>query len=61
MLPKVAATLPFTPRSRCPAKMEMFTAITPGALWEMATMSGSSSSDIQPRRDISAWISGIMA
>ena len=34
MLPRVAATLPLNPRSLCPAKMEMFTAITPGALWD---------------------------
>ena len=61
MLPSVAATLPLNPRSLCPAKMEMFTAITPGALWESATMSGSSSSEIQPRRESSDWMSGIMA
>ena len=61
MLPRVAAMLPFTPRSLCPAKMEMFTAITPGALCERATMSGSSSSLIHPLLDISAWIMGIMA
>ena len=61
MLPSVAARLPLNPRSLCPAKMEMLTAITPGALWDRATMSGSSSSEIQPRLDISAWMRGIIA
>ena len=61
MLPSVAARLPLKPRSLWPANMDMFTAITPGALWDRATMSGSSSSEIQPRRDISACMRGIMA
>ena len=61
MLPRVAAILPLTPRSRYPAKMDMLTAMTPGALCERAAMSGSSSSEIQPRRAISARMTGIMA
>ena len=59
--PRVAARLPFNPLIRYPAKMEMFTAMIPGADCERATMSGSSSSEIHPRLESSRCIRGIMA
>lgn len=52
--PRVAAMLPFMPLRRYPAKMEILTAITPGADCERATISGSSSSGIHFFRDISS-------
>ena len=60
-LATVATMLPLVPFSLYPVKMAMFTARSPGAVWERAIMSGKSSSLSHPLPTISLCISGIIA
>ena len=46
--PRVATTPPILPSTLRPAKVAVFTAMTPGVHWPMANQSASSSSVAQP-------------